>query len=82
MIQNYHWWKDACANIGIEGLDLYGGTRHTTTTAIAELADHVSAKKASGHTTNKAFDRYCQAAGETAFQMVRLINIKRNKETS
>ena len=69
----YKWWKRACENICIEGIDLYGGTRHTTTTAIAELANPESAKKASGHMTNKAFERYCQAADETAFQMAKLI---------
>jgi hypothetical protein len=24
----YKYWKKACANPGIEGVDLYGGTRH------------------------------------------------------
>lgn len=67
------WWKKACANIGIKDLDLYGGTRHTTTTAIATMAGHENAKKASGHLTNKAFDRYCQAEDTTAFEMAKMI---------
>jgi integrase len=29
----YKWWKRACKELGIEGLDLYGGTKHTTVTA-------------------------------------------------
>ncbi len=70
----YKWWIKACDNLGIKGLDLYGGTRHTTTTALADLADPASAKMASGHQTNKAFDRYCQAADKTAFKMAKLIS--------
>ena len=72
----YKWWIKACDNLGIEGLDLYGGTRHTTTTAIADLADELSAKKASGHMTNKAFERYCQSADQTAFKMANLVSKK------
>ena len=57
----YQWWKRACAELGIEGVDLYGGTRHSTTTAISkhfskeELRDHGTM-----HGTNKAFERYMQ----------------------
>ena len=29
----YKWWKKACTNLGIDGVDLYGGTRHSTATA-------------------------------------------------
>ena len=75
----YKWWKRACQNLGIEGLDLYGGTRHTTTTAIAKMVDERSAKKASGHMTNKAFERYCQAADETAFQMAKIVRSRSHK---
>jgi integrase len=57
----YKWWKRACANLGIEGVDLYGGTRHSTVTALGE---YFSAReiKDSGtfHSSNKAFERYMQ----------------------
>lgn len=69
----YRLWKKACAELGIEGLDLYGGTRHTTVTAIAKMAGRDNAKKASAHETNKAFERYCQAEDETAFAMAEMI---------
>ncbi|MGD9950751.1 MAG: hypothetical protein AB7U29_20105 [Desulfobulbus sp.] len=26
----YDWWKRACKNLGIEDVDLYGGTRHSS----------------------------------------------------
>jgi integrase len=30
----YVWWKRACANLGIEDVDLYGGTRHSSAMAL------------------------------------------------
>ncbi|MCP3925509.1 MAG: hypothetical protein GY714_23300 [Desulfobacterales bacterium] len=66
-------WNAACKELGIEGLDLYGGTRHTTTTEIARLAGTENARKASAHTTNKAFDRYCQFQEESAFNMAKIV---------
>ena len=62
--------------MGIEGLDLYGGTRHTTTTEIAKLEGKAAAKKHSGHRTNKAFDRYCQMDEKESSDMAQYI-IKR-----
>jgi len=56
----YRNWKKACAKIGIFDLDLYGGTRHSSITAIAKAAGKETARKYSGHHSNKAFDRYCQ----------------------
>jgi integrase len=55
----YRWWKKACANLGIEGVDLYGGTRHSSTSAMGEYftADQIK-KDATQHRTNKAFERY------------------------
>ena len=76
----YKWWKKACSNLNIYNLDLYGGTRHTTTTEIANRVDEASARKSSGHLTNKAFARYCQASDDVAFRMATLIN-KATKKT-
>ena len=42
------WWDKACQNLGVRGLDLYGGTRHTTTTEIARLAGADKARKVGG----------------------------------
>lgn len=76
----YKWWKRACADLGIEGLDLYGGTRHTTTTALAKEVGKEGARKASQHETNKAFDRYCQAHDDDTFQYVKIAEtLKRGK---
>ena len=54
------WWKRACANLGIEGVDLYGGTRHSTTSALGDLLTPEEIKIITGHTTNAAFERYFQ----------------------
>ena len=68
----YKWWKRACTDLGIEDLDLYGGTRHSTTTALAKAVGKDGARKASQHETNKAFDRYCQAHEDNTFQYVKI----------
>lgn len=77
----YNWWKKACQNLGVEGLDMYGGTRHTTTTELAREVGTDGARKATGHETNKAFDRYCQYQDDTSFEMAKIaIQKKRAKK--
>ena len=71
------WWHKACAKLEIEGLDLYGGTRHTTTTELAKMVGREGARKASGHETNKAFDRYCQVQDNTALKMAQVVAKRR-----
>ena len=76
----YKWWKRACEDLNIEELDLYGGTRHTTTTALAKEVGREGARKASQHETNKAFDRYCQAHDDDTFRYVKIAEtLKRGK---
>ena len=69
----YLFWKKACKNLGVEGVDLYGGTRHTTTTEMARIVGKEKTKRATGHDTNKAFERYCQAQDETGFEVARIM---------
>lgn len=54
----YDYWKKACKNLGIEGVDLYGGTKHSSVQALREMLTPEQIRLASGHTTNKAFERY------------------------
>ncbi len=55
----YKWWKRACRTIGVDGVDLYGGTRHSTTTALKKIFSPEEIRNyGTLHTTNKAFDRY------------------------
>jgi integrase len=56
----YKKWKMACDNLGIHDIDLYGGTRHTTATALGEKLTPEQIKHGTFHSTNKAFERYFQ----------------------
>lgn len=58
----YKWWKRACADLGIEGVDLYGGTRHSSVVDLRHYATPEQIKHATMHTTNAAFERYYQVS--------------------
>ncbi|MBW1778881.1 MAG: hypothetical protein JRJ54_15045 [Deltaproteobacteria bacterium] len=69
----YKWWKKACKELGIENVDLYGGTRHSTVTAAGQHFTPEQIKHATGHATNKAFERYFQKdarGAENVFQTI------------
>jgi integrase len=57
------WWNRACKNLGVDGVPLYRGTKHSTVTAMwrEEGFSPEEVKKATGHSTNKAFDIYLHA---------------------
>jgi hypothetical protein len=54
----YKWWVKACSNLNIEGVDLYGGTRHSSVRALRKYHSPEEIKRAAMSETNKAFDRY------------------------
>ena len=54
----YKWWVKACKNLGIEGVDLYGGTRHSSVRALRKYRSPEEIKRAAMSETNKAFERY------------------------
>jgi len=54
----YKYWKKACFNLGIEDVDLYGGTKHSSATALRKFRTPEEIRKATMHSTNKAFERY------------------------
>lgn len=54
----YKWWKKACEGVDVVGVDLYAGTRHSTTSYLRNIASPEQIKKATMHSTNKAFERY------------------------
>ena len=64
-------WKKACRALGIEGVDLYGGTKHSTAMGLRDIATFEEIRKMTGHTTNKAFDRYLQLEGEKMKELYR-----------
>lgn len=65
----YEQWNKAAALIGLKGVPLYPGTKHTTATETAKLLGTSKARDASG-LTNKAFDRYCQVENNAPFEVV------------
>jgi len=68
----YKYWKRACKNLGIEGVDLYGGTRHSTVIALRSLASPEQIKRATMHSTNKAFERYFKIEAEEVREVYKL----------
>ena len=72
----YKWWVRACENLGIKGVDLYGGTRHSSARALREFHSPEEIKRATMHRTNKAFERYFQ------MDLDDVRNIYRNTKTT
>jgi len=68
-------WTKAAEAIGLYGVSLYPGTKHTTATETAQLYGKQTALDASG-LTNKAFERYCQVEEKGAFETVSAIHKK------
>ena len=55
----YTWWKKCCGNLGINGVDLYGGTRHSSAQYLRlQGRTPEEIKRATGHTTTSSFNRY------------------------
>ena len=65
----YKWWKKACSNLSIEGVDLYGGTRHSSAVGLREHATPKQIRRATMHSTNKAFERYFLVSREELQEM-------------
>ena len=60
-------WKyatKAAEAMGIQGVDLYGMTKHSTVTNMLEVATPDEIMETTGHETSKAFRRYLQVAGK------------------
>jgi hypothetical protein len=74
----YKWWMKACKEVGLEGVPLYPGTKHTTATETARLLGTDKARTASG-LSNKAFDRYCDVENNDTFEIVTAIRKKKKK---
>jgi hypothetical protein len=64
------WWVKACANLAIEGVDLYGGTWHSSVRALRKYHSPEEIKRAAMSETNKAFERYIGKDTDTAMRMI------------
>jgi integrase len=60
----YNWWVKACESLGVKGVDLYGGTRHSSARALRAYRTPEEIRIATMHTTNKAFERYFQVGAD------------------
>ena len=75
------WWDKACTNLGIEGVDLYGGTKHSTATALGQLLTPEEIKRGgTGSATNKAFERYFQPRRTESLKVTSAIRQLRRKD--
>lgn len=54
----YRSWIAACEALGIEGVDMYGGTRHSSAIALRQHLSPEGIRRLTDHETNKAFERY------------------------
>jgi hypothetical protein len=57
-------WHKNCLNLGIHGVGLYGGTKHSSATDLRKYFSPEHIKRATMHFTNKAFERYFQVQAE------------------
>lgn len=71
-------WNRACKLVGLEGVPLYAGTKHTTATETAKRFGTEKALNVSG-ISNKAFVRYCQVERSDALEIV--TEIRKAKKT-
>jgi len=66
----YKWWKKACENLKIDGVDMYGGTRHSTVTDLRNFFSPEEIRSSGTlHSTNKAFERYLQIRREDSLKI-------------
>ena len=71
-------WTKACQKLGIEGVSLYPGTRHSTCQFLSQHGrTPEQVKRLTDHTTNKASDRYLQIETEEKHQGVEFIRRKK-----
>ena len=74
-------WNAACRTLGIEGVDLYGGTRHSTASALGAIFTRDELRESGTmHATNAAFDRYMQYKAEPSRRIYETANKLRRSD--
>jgi integrase len=58
------WWKKACVNLGIEGVTLYPGTKHSTAISLGDQYSPEEIQGAMKIKTNAAFSRYFRVGAQ------------------
>ena len=77
----YANWKRACKNLNIDGVDLYGGTKHSTVKAMRQYFRPDEIQKATGIVSNTAFSRYYQEEFEDELKIYEKRSEIRNLKT-
>ena len=54
------WWNIPCESLEIEGVGLYGGTRHSTARHLRKSKSVDEVKRLVGDRTNEALNRYLE----------------------
>lgn len=66
-----HWaldyaWKQACARVGVQGVKMYEGLKHSTATALKALgADDRLLAQLAGHRDPRSVEKYAKLQGQT-----------------
>ena len=60
----YRVWQRACHRLGVEGVSLYPGTKHSTAMGYREIYTPEQIQAMTLHSTGAAFRRYFQTGGE------------------
>jgi len=60
----YHAWRNACRRLGVDGVSLYPGTKHSTAMGLRAALTPEEIKSITLHSTSAAFNRYFQTSGE------------------
>jgi len=66
--------KNGDSDYGIDGVDLYGGTRHLSAVDLRNFATPEQIKRATMHSTNKAFERYFLVSREEIQEIYQATN--------
>jgi hypothetical protein len=79
----YKIWEKACSNLSIDGVDLYGGTRHSSTPELRKYFTPEEIRNSGTlHTTNKAFDRYLQVKRQDVKNIYEITAIRTVKKSN
>lgn len=62
--QFYNAWGRACKRLGVTGVTLYPGTKHSTAMGLRAIYTPEQIKAQTLHSTSAAFNRYFQTSGE------------------
>jgi integrase len=66
----YYAWDNACKRLGIQGVSLYPGTKHSTAMGLRAIYTPEQIQSLTLHTTGAAFRRYFQTGGEDLRQLL------------